>query len=562
MAHWRQAVNRRHSGIGACYCFGEAYCKGKGAMTRTGPLTALVGALLWSACPAAALAQKPGGILKIYLRDSPASMSIHEEGTIGVALPMMGVFNNLVLYDQNVPQNSTASIVPELATTWSWNADYTALTFQLRDGVKWHDGKPFTAADVKCTFDLLTNKAPEKLRLNYRESWWVNVAETTVNGDREATLHLKQPQPAVLAMLASGYTPIYPCHVSPAQMRQHPVGTGPFRFVEYKPNQDIKLEKNPDYWKPGRPYLDGVEYSIIPNRSTAILAFVAGRFDMTFPYEVTFPLLKDITAQAPQAVCQSGPATESIGVLMNRAKPPFDNADVRAAVALTLDRKSFIDILGQGEGDIGGALLPPPEGVWGMPTERLMTLPGYGGDVQQNREKARALMQKAGYGPAKHLAIKLSVRNLAVYRDPGSILLDQLKEIWIDGELDLTETANWVPKLIRRDFIAGLNVLGNAVDDPDVTFYQNYVSYSKRNYTSYNDPEFDRLVDQQSRETDPEKRKQLAWDADYKLQEGLGRPIVYHLRAATCWQPYVKGVTLMVNSQYNGWRMEDWWLDR
>ena len=215
--------------------------------------------------------------------------------------------------------------------------------------------------------------------------------ETTVNGPAEATLHLKKPQPALLALLASGDTPIYPCHVAPAQMRQHPIGTGPFKFVEYKPNQGIKLAKNPDYWKPGRPYLDGIEYTIIPNRSTAILGFIAGKFDMTFPYEVTFPLLKDIKTQAPQSVCQEGAANESVGMLMNRTKPPFDNADVREAVALTLDRKSFIDILGQGEGNIGGALLPPPEGVWGMPDERLMTLPGYSGDVQaEPGEGARA----------------------------------------------------------------------------------------------------------------------------------------------------------------------------
>jgi peptide/nickel transport system substrate-binding protein len=530
-------------------------------VTRSPFITVVICALLVAGA-GPALAQKSGGILKIYHRDSPASMSIHEEGSISVILPMMGVFNNLVIFDQHVPQNSVKSIVPELATEWAWNPDYTALTLKLRDDVKWHDGKPFTAADVKCTFDLLINKGEQKLRLNYRESWWVNLAETIVNGDREVTLRLKAPQPAVLAMLAAGYTPIYPCHVSPAQMRQHPIGTGPFKFVEYKPNQLIKLEKNPNYWKPGRPYLDGVEYQIIPNRSTAILAFVAGQFDMTFPYEVTFPLLKDIKNQAPQAVCESGPATESAGVLLNRTKPPFDNADVREAVALTLDRKSFIDILGQGEGDIGGALLPPPEGVWGMPNDRLMTLPGYGGDVKQNREKARELMKKAGYGPDKHLSIKLSTRNIAVYRDPAAILLDQMKEIWIDGELDLTETASWVPRLIRKDYIAALNVLGNAVDDPDVTFYQNYVSYSKRNYTGYNDPEFDKLVDRTSRETDPEKRKKLAWDADYKLQEGLGRPIIYHLRESTCWQPQLKGVTLMVNSQYNGWRMEDWWLDK
>jgi peptide/nickel transport system substrate-binding protein len=200
--------------------------------------------------------------------------------------------------------------------------------------------------------------------------------------------------------------------------------------------------------------------------------------------------------------------------------------------------------------------------VWGMPTERLMPLPGYSGDVRQNRDKARELMQKAGYGPDKHLSIKLSTRNIAVYRDPSAILLDQLKEIWIDGELELIETANWVPKLIRKDFAIGLNVLGTAVDDPDVTFYQNYVSSSKRNYPGYNDPEFDKLVDQQSREADPEKRRKLVQDADYKLQQGLGRPIIYYLRAATCWQPYLKGLTLHVNSQYNGWRMEDWWFDK
>ncbi len=510
----------------------------------------------------AALAQKPGGVLRIYHRDSPASMSIHEEGTIGVIMPMMGVFNNLILFDQHVPQNSIESIVPELATGWAWSEDGAALTFKLRSDVKWHDGKPFTAADVKCTFDLLTNQGKEKLRLNYRQTWWVNLAQTTTNGDYEATLHLKKPQPALLALLASGDTPIYPCHISPAQMRQHPIGTGPFKFVEYKPNQGIKLARNPDYWKPGRPYLDGIEYTIIPNRSTAMLAFLAGKFDMTFPYEVTIPLLKDIKTQSPQTMCQVGPATESIGMLINRTVAPFDNPELRRAMGLTIDRQAFIDILGQGEGDLGGALLPPPEGVWGMPPDMLKTLPGYADDAKTNREEARAIMQKLGYGPDKRLPIKISARNLAVYRDPAAILIDQLKQIYIDGELETVETANWVPKLIRKDYTVGLNVLGTAVDDPDVYFYQNYVCSSARNYPGYCNPELDKKVDRQSMESDPAKRKKLAQEIDYQLQQELARPIIYHLRAATCWNPQVKGLTLTVNSQYNGWRMEDWWLDR
>ena len=525
-------------------------------------LAGAVGLVLAVGLCSTAMAQKQGGTLRIYHRDSPASMSIHEEGTVGVMLPMMPVFNNLMLFDQHVPQNSMQSIVPELATSWTWSEDGTELTFKLRDGVKWHDGKPFTSADVKCTFDLLTNQAKDKLRLNFRQTWWVNVASTTTNGDREATFHLKRPQPGILALLASGDTPIYPCHVAPAQMRQHPIGTGPFKFVEYKPNQGIKLARNPDYWKPGLPYLDGIEFTIIPNRSTAILGFIAGKFDMTFPYEVTIPLLKDIKNQAPQAMCQVGPATESIGVLVNRTAPPFDNAELRRAIGLTLDRKAFIDILGQGEGDLGGALLPPPEGVWGMPAEKLQQLPGYADDVKKNREQARGIMQKLGYGPDKRLTVTISTRNIAVYRDPAAILIDQLKEIYIDGELENIETANWVPKLIRKDFKIGLNVLGTAVDDPDVVFYQNYVCSSARNYPGYCNPELDKKVDQQSMESDPAKRKQLAQEVDYQLQQELARPIIYPLRAATCWQPELKNLTLMVNSQYNGWRFEDVWLDK
>src|SRR5258708_39873459 len=111
---------------------------------------ASVALLAGLAGPDMARAQKQGGMLRVCHRDSPASMSIHEEGTVGVIMPMMGVFNNLVIFDQRVPQNSMQSIVPELATSWAWSEDGTELTFKLRDGVKWHDGRPFTAEDVKC----------------------------------------------------------------------------------------------------------------------------------------------------------------------------------------------------------------------------------------------------------------------------------------------------------------------------------------------------------------------------------------------------------------------------
>jgi peptide/nickel transport system substrate-binding protein len=178
----------------------------------------------------AAFAQKQGGILKMYSIDSPPSMSVHEEAAATAQRPIMGVFNNLVMFDQHVKQNSLQSIIPDLAISWSWSENGTELTFSLRADVKWHDGRPFTAADVKCTWDLLTGKASEKLRVNPRKSWYRNLEEVTTNGNFEVTFHLKRLQPAFIALLASGYSAVYPCHVPPGDMRSHPIGTGPFKF--------------------------------------------------------------------------------------------------------------------------------------------------------------------------------------------------------------------------------------------------------------------------------------------------------------------------------------------
>jgi peptide/nickel transport system substrate-binding protein len=229
-----------------------------------------------------ASAQKSGGILRIGHFASPASMSMLEESTLAVNRPMMGVFNNLVMFKQDVPQNTLRSIIPDLVTGWAWNEEGTELTFPLRQGVKWHDGKPFTAADVKCTIDLLQGNASEKLRINPRKTWYSNVEAVTTKGDYEVTFHLKQPQPSILEMLATGWSPIYPCHVSPRDMRTHPVCTGPFKFVEFRPNEMIKVTRNPDYWKPGRPHLDGIEHRIIQDVSTRLLSFISGNDDVYF----------------------------------------------------------------------------------------------------------------------------------------------------------------------------------------------------------------------------------------------------------------------------------------
>ena len=507
-------------------------------------------------------AQKPGGTMVMTHIDNPPSASIHEESTSSVIIPFMSLFNNLVMFDQHKPQNRMDTIVPELATSWKWNDTGTALTFALRDGVRWHDGKPFTSADVKCTWEMISGLVPNKIRRSPHKEWYGNLDRVETNGEREVTFHLKRAQPSFLALLAAGWSPVYPCHIPSAQMRTKPVGTGPYKLAEFRQNELIRVMRNPDYWKPGLPYLDAIEFRVVPNRATRTLGFIAGTFDATHPSDITAPILKEIRAQAPQANCVMRSTNVSTNLIINRDAPPFDRLDIRLALALTLDRAAFNEVLNDNQGTIGVAMLPGPDGVWGMPKEMLEQLPGYGPDIEANREKARALMREAGYGPDKRLALKIFTRDIAFWRDPALILADQLRQIYVDAEIEIAETTIYFNRVYKKDYTIGLNLTGSSLDDPDQHFYENYSCGSLRNYTAYCNRDLEALFDRQSMETDNAKRREIVWEIERRLANDVARPIIYHNRAAMCMQPWVKNVTPMVNSGYNGWRFEDVWLDR
>jgi peptide/nickel transport system substrate-binding protein len=170
-------------------------------------------------------------------------------------------------------------------------------------------------------------------------------------------------------------------------------------------------------------------------------------------------------------------------------------------------------------------------------------------------------MRNLGYGPDNRLKIKVSTRDFAPFREPAVILIDQLKEVYVDGELETIEGTIWLPKVMRKDYVVGLN-LTDGGDDPDKVLYLNYGCGGELNYNGYCNPEVDTLIDRQSIEANPEKRKQLVWEIERRLAEDGARPIIFYSRFATCWRPYVKGLTIMVNSLVNGARMEDVWLDK
>jgi peptide/nickel transport system substrate-binding protein len=527
----------------------------------SGILVSAVSATLLLASPS--LAQKSGGVLRSYIWDNPPSASIHEESTISTVFPFMPVFNNLVMYNQTQMNASFDTIVPDLGQSWSWDDSKTKLTFKLAEGVKWHDGKPFTSADVKCTFDLVSGlKQSDDFRKNPRKVWYHNVKAVNTNGDNEVTFELNAPQPSFLAILASGYSPIYPCHVSQRDMRSKPIGTGPFKFVSFKRNESVTLTKNPDYWKKGKPFIDGIDYRIIDNRSTRVLAFISGDIDMTFVSDITVALMRDIKDKVPAANCQLVPSNNTINMIVNSTAPPFDNAEIRKAMAMALDRPAFNTILAEGKGSIGVVMLPAPEGSWAMPPDQLSKLPGYSPDIEKSQAEARKIMEKQGFSADKPLKVKVATRNIPLYRDPAVIFIDQMKKIYIEGELEPIDSTIWAAKVQRKDYAVGLNTTGVGVDDPDVNLVENYSCKSDRNYTGYCNPEVDKLIFAQSRETDLAKRRELVFQAERLIAEDVARPIILHNRSSTCFQASVKGATSHSNALYNSWRLEDAWLDR
>ena len=194
---------------------------------------ALMGIVLLAATPVAA--QKRGGTLRLYHNDNPPSTSLLEESTIASVTPFAAVFNNLVVFDPSKVHESIETVIPDLAESWSWDQTNTKLTFKLRQGVKWHDGMPFTARDVQCTWRMLIGKSDvADFHRNPRRAWYSKLQDVTVNGDYEATFELSAPQPSLPVLLASSFSAVYPCHVPQAVMRTRPVGTGPFKFVEFK----------------------------------------------------------------------------------------------------------------------------------------------------------------------------------------------------------------------------------------------------------------------------------------------------------------------------------------
>jgi peptide/nickel transport system substrate-binding protein len=522
-------------------------------------------ALLTLTAAVASIAQTPeprrGGIIRMVLReDLPQGFSIHESATNSVTWPAMPCYSNLVVFDQGKQIERPENIVGELAEKWSWQDNYRNLVMFLRKDVKWHDGQPFTAKDVKFTFDVVreAKDAPARLRINPRKEWYGNVEAIEAADPHTVVFRLKRPQPSLLTMLASGYSPVWPAHVPLAEHRTRCVGTGPFKLKEWRKGEFLELVRNPDYFVKGRPLLDGIRYVVVVERGTRVAALQAGQVDVAYPGETSSSIADQLKAAVPSMVFTPTASNVSENLLINTKKPPFNDVKVRRALSLAIDRRAYTKAVHQGAAVVGAALAPKPWGVWGLVEKDLTRLPGYGKPAD-DKAQAKKLLAEAGFGPNNPLKIEMVTRAIAIYLDFASFVINELKAVGIDTTLKQIETAQWHPMVTRRDFTFAANLTGLGVDDPDANFYENYACGSPRNYGDYCDEVVMKLIDRQSQEIDRAKRQELVWQIQKKLEEDAARPTMGWRTDKFAHHAHVKSLVIH-NVTYNCCRLQDTWL--
>jgi peptide/nickel transport system substrate-binding protein len=458
----------------------------------------------WMVAPGAADAQEPqrGGILNFAVSAEPPNYDCHANTSFAFVHPVRPSYNTLLRF---VP-DSYPEIEGDLAESWEVSEDGLTYTFKLRQGVVFHDGSPFTSRDVKASYDRIRDPA-DGVR-SIRQAAYTDIESIETPDDATVVVTLSAPNAAMLAQFASPWDCIYSAaklEEDPRWPEQNVMGTGPFKFVEHVAGSHWVGERFADYWDDGKPYLDGFR-AIFMSGAPMVNALAAGEVLVEFRGHSPADRDRLLEQIGETAVVQESPWTCVLIVSFNTNNPPFDNAGVRRALSLAIDRYTGAEALSRIAlvREVGGLLRPGYE-LAAIP-EEMEAWPGFSRDIEASRAEAKRLLAEADQ---ENLTFTLTNRNIAMpYTPVGVFLIDQWRQIGISVEHEQLETKLYQEKLRSDDLQAGLDFHCDYMDEPNLQLIK-YISSDKSsiNYTGYNNPKMDDLFEQQARELDVEKRK-------------------------------------------------------
>ena len=479
-------------------------------MTRTGKRIGLFAVLAF----AIAAISLPASAAKTDLTMGIVLEPPHLDPTGGAAAAIdevvyANVFEGLTRIDRN------GEVKPALARSWTISDDGLTYTFTLNDGVKFHDGSDMTAEDVKFSLD----RAMAEDSTNAQKALFEPIESVAVTNPSTVVVTLKRPTGHFLFNLGWGDAVIVAPETA-ADNNANPVGTGPFKFGEWVPGDQITLEKNTDYW--GKPAaLDKATFKIIPDPAAATAALMAGDVDAfgNFPAPEAVPQF-----QADSRFTVAVGSTEGETILStNNGKPPFDNLKVRQAMAHAIDRQAIIDGAMFGLGTPIGSHFAPHHPAYVDLT----------GTYPYDLDKAKELLTEAGYPDGFEATLKLPPPTYA--RRGGEIIADQLGKVGIKLEIIPVEWAQWLEQAFKgKDY--DLTIVSHT-EPMDIGIYarDDY-------YFDYHNPKFNEVMDKLAAETDTEKRYALMGEAQTILAEDAVNGFLFELAKTGIWNAKLEGL--------------------
>jgi peptide/nickel transport system substrate-binding protein len=505
---------------------------------------------------------KSGGVLRVGMPNRAPHFDLHQSGTIFNLGTMACMFDNLIRHD---PRDGGKTIIPDLAHSWEISKDSQTYTFFLRKDVQFNDGAELTAEDVKATFDRIA-KPPSGISIP-RSILFKAVSEINARDKYTVEFKLSEPRPInfIMAAIASGWNVIVrkktleDNNYNLRKVEIYP-GTGPFRSVRRVENEIWVMEKNPNYWNKGLPYLDGVEfYHVLPFSPEMASAILSGRVDYV---RITDP----VTTRKAKTTQGMSTATYYQSVIqatwVNNKKKPLDDPRVRRAMHLVLDKPVLVDVVKDvAPMMVGGFIYPFSE--FATPKEELNKRLGYQADPAAAIKEARALMAAAGHGNGIK-GLDYMVREIASFKLWSQAVQAMLREaLNIECNLRTVVDSVWFDDAKNGNFDLAIGAIVSTLLDPSDYFNAWYGKDGPQNYSFWDNKEFQALTPQIDREVDAEKRQDLIRQAEAIMEQDPPLLPISWEKINDIWYSYVKGHDPRdYFGVYDVVRLDTVWLDK
>jgi peptide/nickel transport system substrate-binding protein len=505
---------------------------------------------------------KRGGVLRYGITNRLPHFDVHQSGTVNNLGSQGCLFDNLIRRD---PRDSGKTIIPDLAHSWEIAPDGKTYTFFLRQGVQFSDGAELTAEDVKATFDRIS-RPPAGISIP-RSILFATVAEINVRDKYIVEFKLSEPRPAdfIMSAIASGWNVILrkqtlvDNNYNLRKVSNIP-GTGPFRPVRRVENEVWVMEKNPNYWNKGLPYLDGIEfYSLIPFSPELGSAILSGRVDYA-------RIVDPVTSQKAKATPGMSTTNFNQSVIqatwVNNKKKPLDDPRVRRALHLALDKPVLVDVVKDVTPmRVGGFIYPFSD--FATPTDELAKRVGYQEDSTAALKEAKALMTAAGYKDGLK-GLDFLVRDVASFKLWAQAIQAMLQQgLNVQCNLRTVVESVWFDDTANGNYDLAIGAVVSTLLDPSDYFNAWYKKGGPQNYSFWNNEKFNALLPMIDMEVDPAKRLALVREAEAIMEQDPPLLPVAWEKINDIWYNYVKGhVPYEYFGIYDVVRLDTFWLDK